>query len=151
MHSAIAAANDLAADNCGNSAEPVKAAAAPHSLGVLLSALTTVLRDTLSRFEAISSQVTDHVLSRGDAEDHKLIVVLQDFDRLQQEFSALGDVISHCAAASSAGQLSDSEASLEHAAIAKITLSDLKARFMRHIQDSELESVRAIEGGEEEF
>jgi hypothetical protein len=106
------------------------------SLSALLSALSTVLGDTLSRFETISSRVTQRVLTRGDSGDHDLIVALQDFDRLQQEFAALGNVISHCAFVSNNTESGECDTSLGHAVIADITLSDLKSRFVRHLQDN---------------
>ncbi len=119
-----------------------------HNMGALLSALSTVLSDTLSRFEAISSRVTERVLTRGDAADHDLIVALQDFDRLQQEFAALGDVISHCATVSSSTASGGCDASLGHAMIADITLSDIKSRLLKHLRDSTMEA--ASTGGDEQ-
>jgi hypothetical protein len=113
------------------------------SLSALLSALSTVLGDTLSRFETISSRVTQRVLTRGDAADHDLIVALQDFDRLQQEFASLGDVISHCATVSCSMEFGDYDASTGHSVIADITLSDLKTRFLKHLQDSVIETAPA--------
>jgi len=136
----------------GNGDNSVAAKAAyTYDLGVLLSALSTMLRDTLGRFEAISSQVTERVLTRGDAADHDLIVALQDFDRLQQEFAALGDVISHCATVSSAVDSASCGTSFGHAAIAEITLSDLKVRFLQHLQASTTESTATADGDEQVF
>ena len=128
--------------------EPI-AVAKDHTreLGALLSALSTVLGDTLERFETISSRVTERVLSRGDAADHDLIVALQDFDRLQQEFAALGGVIAHCATVSSNAGSGAAEALRGRAVIADITLSDLKSRFLSHLHDSTFEMVSA--GGDE--
>jgi len=122
-----------------------------RDLSALLSALSTMLGDTLSRFEAISSRVTQRVLTRGDAADHDLIVALQDFDRLQQEFSALGNVISHCATVSSSPGLTGRDVSLGQAVIADITLSDLKDRFLKHLQNTELGPVAFPDGDEKVF
>ena len=101
-------------------------------LGALLSAVSSVLQDTLVRFEKISGGVTEQVLSRGSAADHDLIVALQDFDRLQQEFAALSEVISLCARVSSGvGGNNGDHGSFGHEAIAKVPLADVKNRLLR--------------------
>lgn len=98
----------------------------------LLSALAAVLRDTIDRFGDVSGQVTEYVMARGDTSDAALIVTLQDFDRLQQEFAALSDVFSHCVEAwcGLAGEGRDA-----HDPIAAITLADLKDRLSNRVRN----------------
>jgi hypothetical protein len=119
-------------------------------LGALLFAVSTVLSDTLVRFEKISGGVTEQVLSRGSAADHDLIVALQDFDRLQQEFAALSEVISLCARVSSnVGGNNGDHGSFGHDAIAKVPLADVKNRLMRSFRSITTEAPAVNE--EQEF
>jgi hypothetical protein len=97
---------------------------------VLLAAVATVLRDTIDRFGEVSGRVTENVLTRGNPADHSLIVALQDFDRLQQEFGALNDVLSRCMENwSGAGEAGNERLADGSDAIADISLADLKARL----------------------
>lgn len=93
---------------------------------VLLSALARVFGEAVIRFGDISGRVTENVLASAHATDHDLIVALQDFDRLQQEFAALGDVLSYCVA-DLAGSARRDDATPEADPIAAITLAELKA------------------------
>src|SRR5262249_8920161 len=71
-----------------------------EDVAAFLDTLTVILRETLGRLEGTVGRVSEMVLTRSGPADRELIVTLQDFDRLQQEFAALVDVISHCAATS---------------------------------------------------
>ena len=98
-------------------------------VGRLLSAVSTVLHETLDRFESASGQVTQTVLTRGNPADHELIQALQSFDRIHQEFSAIKHMITHCAAASAEGRLSD-DTTWGQDAVAGIMLTDVKLRLL---------------------
>jgi len=119
-------------------------------LSALLAALSTVLRDTIGSFEEISGRVTDNVLMRGYAADDQLIVALQDFDRLLQEFTALSDVISHCASASSVGG-SNGHAAFGYEAIAVITLSDLRDRLLNCLRSHVVQFAPSTGQGEQVY
>jgi hypothetical protein len=105
-----------------------------YDMGALLGALSTVLRDTLDRFESVSGQVSETVLTRGESADSELVVMLQDFDRLQQEFSAMVDVLSYCASASETVGPDTGHFTLGPEAIALIKLTDLKDRLHDRIR-----------------
>ena len=98
-------------------------------VGRLLSAVSTVLHETLDRFEDASGRVTQTVLTRGNPADHELIQALQNFDRIHQEFSAIKHMITHCATASAEGRLADN-AQWGQDAVAGITLTDVKLRLL---------------------
>ena len=98
-------------------------------VGRLLSAVSTVLHETLDRFENASGKVTQTVLTRGNPADHELIQALQNFDRIHQEFSAIKHMITHCATASVEGRLADNE-QWSQDAVAGITLTDVKQRLL---------------------
>lgn len=102
----------------------------PFEPKALLAAIATVMRDTIDRFGELSGRVTENVLTRGNPADHSLIVALQDFDRLQQEFGALNDVLSRCMEQWSGTGIPEHERLADGSdAIADISLADLKARL----------------------
>jgi hypothetical protein len=101
----------------------------------LLSALAAILQDTIDRFGDVSGKVTEYVMARGDTTDAALIVTLQDFDRLQQEFAALSDVFSHCVEAWCG--LADSDHATRDP-IAAITLADLKDRLSNRVRNEKI-------------
>jgi len=64
-----------------------------HDVGGFLAAVAALLHDTVLRVEETVSQIAQTVVSRRNAGDHELIITLQKFDRLQQEFAALGEAL----------------------------------------------------------
>ena len=147
-HVATALRSDSAGDIENASIEPASDSAS--ELTALLAALSTALRDTIGRFEEISGRVTDSVLTRSSATDDHLVVALQDFDRLQQEFTALGDVISHCATAASVVG-SDGLAASGYEAIADITLAELRDRMLNSLQGHAVQFAPSSGIGEQVF
>jgi hypothetical protein len=64
-------------------------------------------------------------------------VTLQDFDRLQQEFNTLGDILACLAAGSDEAQADDDNPIHPgHKAVAAISIADLKHRLMREIESA---------------
>src|SRR5437764_12976449 len=76
-------------------------------VGRLLNAVSTVLHETLDRFENASGKVTQTVLTRGNPADHDLIQALQNLDRIHQEFSRIKHMLTHAATASTEARLAD--------------------------------------------
>ena len=70
-------------------------------VGTFLVATAEVLRETIVRFEKTTARITESVVTRPGQADRDLIVTLQDFDRLQQEFLTLAEVLTQAAAKSS--------------------------------------------------
>ena len=120
--------------------------------GVFIAGVAGLLRETVQRFEAISSGVSDAVMSRADLADRELIVTLQAFDRLQQEFVAVADVLSHYSGALG-DPLADGSghARGEAEAIAAIAVSDLKQRLLDHLQRDRGNEIDPAPDGEAEF
>ena len=107
---------------------------AGDDVGAFLATVATILRETVVRLESTVGRITETVVARSVQVDRDLVVTLQDFDRLQQEFAALGDVIAHCAATASGSW--PGTAWVDHhgrKAIAAISVADLKDRFLRHL------------------
>ncbi len=69
-------------------------------LRAFLPAIAGLLHETAARFEETVARVTAIVMLQSGRAERDLIVTLQDFDRLQQEFVALGDTLVRFAAAS---------------------------------------------------
>ena len=61
-------------------------------IGAFLSAFAALLLDDVLRLDEISGCVTETAPGAGRP-DRELIVSLQAFDRLKQEFEALGDAL----------------------------------------------------------
>jgi hypothetical protein len=101
--------------------------------GALLSALATVLKDTITRFDQVSGRVSQNILTRGNPADHDLIVALQDFDRLQQEFGALSEVFSQCVEVWNVA--GGEHAAFRHDPLAAVNLADLKDRLLTRIRN----------------
>ncbi len=105
-----------------------------NNVGTFLAVFAALLLDNALRLEETVSRVTDLVMSSGRP-DRDLVVTLQSFDRLKQEFEALGDALTRYAQATNATPLGgEGRAQLEQDVIAAITVTDLKVRLLRRLQ-----------------
>jgi hypothetical protein len=107
------------------------------ALEALLPALAGLLRETVSRFEDTAGRVSDLVIRQREQANLDLIVALQDFDRLHQEFSALGDALFRYIAAvspviTSSRTIQDDIA--RHEVVSGILLEDVKQRLLRRLK-----------------
>ncbi len=106
-----------------------------NDVGAFLAVFAALLLDNALRLEETVGRVTDLVMAVGRP-DREMIVTLQSFDRLKQEFEALGDALTHYAEATNITPLDGEEhAQHEQNAIATITVADLKDRLLRRLQD----------------
>jgi hypothetical protein len=137
MMSAAAARLAPEAGDTERSAMPAERAG--DDVAAFLDTLATVLRETVVRLEGTVGRVSEMVMVRSGPAERELIVTLQDFDRLQQEFAALVDVIAHCAATS--GSWSGESWADHHGrkAVAAISLEDLKQRFLSLLEGAPIE------------
>jgi len=100
-----------------------------------VAAIAVVLRETVAGFEQTVSRITEITVMRPGRADRDLVVALQDFDRLQQEFATLGEVLARLPALSgenAAGEQSGSES--DHPVLASISIAGLKDRLSRHLR-----------------
>ena len=87
------------------------------------------------RLDETVGRVTDMVIASGRP-DKELVVELQSFDRLKQEFEALGDALTRYAeATNSIRRRGEERAQLGQEVIAAITLHELKDRLLVRLQD----------------
>lgn len=112
-----------------------------------LAATAMALRETVTRFERTTARITESVTTRPSLADRDLIVTLQDFDRLQQEFATLAEVLSRAAGKSGKSWLrAEGGGHPAEDAIATVSIADLKDRLMYSLSASPLD----LAGGSDE-
>jgi hypothetical protein len=111
--------------------EPVSS----HDVGSFLAVFAALLLDNVLRLDETVGRVTDMVIASGRP-DKELIVTLQDFDRLKQEFEALGDALTRYAeTTNSVPSVGEERALLGQEVIAAITLAELKSKLLSRLQE----------------
>lgn len=118
-------------------------------LNAFLPALAGLLRETVSRFEDTAGRVSDLVIQQREQASLDLIVALQDFDRLTQEFSALGDALLRYIAATNPATVPDADSLTERDVIGGILLEDMKQRLLRRLQNKPMLTPELVD--EQEF
>ena len=102
-----------------------------NDFGAFLSIFAALLLENVFRFEETASRVSELVMG-GTKPDRELVVTLQGFDRLKQEFEALGDALARYAEATNTLPLSgDERMQIGRDIIAAISVADLKDRLLR--------------------
>ena len=106
-----------------------------NDVGSFLAVFAALLLDNVLRLDETVGRVTDMVISSGRP-DKELVVELQSFDRLKQEFEALGDALTRYAeSTNSIPPAGEERAQLGQEVIAAITLAELKDRLLFRLQD----------------
>jgi hypothetical protein len=121
-----------------------------NEVSTFLNATASALRDAVIRFEQTSAGISQHVANRPNDANRDLIVTLQAFDRLNQEFVALAEVLT-LAASKSGESWMRKEGGVHPAedAISSVTVSDLKERLMRHLGITAVDLTMLVPTGEE--
>lgn len=105
-----------------------------NDVGAFLAVFAALLLDNVFRLEGTFNTVSAFVMANKP--DRQTVVTLQDFDRLKQEFEALGEALTRYAEAINAAPLSEEERTkLGHDVISRITVADLKERLLSRLQD----------------
>jgi hypothetical protein len=85
-------------DDIGCDADQKKGTAGSDlPLRTVLAALASILRDSTGRFEETSDRIAQLVLARETGTGVDIIVALQEFDRLRQDFDAIESILAGCA------------------------------------------------------
>lgn len=114
---------------------PSENGAPSEELKTFLAAIAVVLRETVAGFEETVTRITDITVHRQGQADRELVVALQDFDRLQQEFATLSEVLTKLSAISGAVPTAhDTVHDTDHEVLAVISVADLKDRLSRHLR-----------------
>ena len=115
-----------------------------------VAAIAVVLRETVAGFEQTVSRITDITALRPGGADRDLVVALQDFDRLQQEFATLGDVLARLPGLSGATAEGEQSASdTDHPVLAGISIAGLKERLSRHVRSLALDQAASDDASDE--
>jgi len=110
-----------------------------------LSVMATELHETILRLERTTARVTELTALRASRPERELVVALQDFDRLQQEFVSFANVFASAAAKSlESWQRTGEDGHPAEDAIAKIPLTDLKLRILRQLGAADEDSAEVV-------
>ena len=105
------------------------------NVGAFLAVFAALLLDNVLRLEETVGRVTDLIMSSGRP-DRELVVTLQSFDRLKQEFEALGDALTRYAESTNAVPPDGEERiQLGEEVISGITVADLKDRLLYRLKE----------------
>jgi hypothetical protein len=105
------------------------------NVGAFLAVFAALLLDNVLRLEETVGRVTDLIMSSGRP-DRELVVTLQSFDRLKQEFEALGDALTRYAESTNTiPQDGEERIQLGQEVISAITVADLKDRLLYRLQE----------------
>jgi len=105
------------------------------NVGAFLAVFAALLLDNVLRLEETVARVTDLIMSSGRP-DRELVVTLQSFDRLKQEFEALGDALTRYAESTNAIPPDGEERiQLGEEVISAITVADLKDRLLYRLKE----------------
>jgi hypothetical protein len=113
----------------------VSGPASSNDVGSFLAVFAALLLDNVLRLDETVGRVTDMVIASGRP-DKDLVVELQSFDRLKQEFEALGDALTRYAeSTNSIPHTGEERAQLGQEVIGAITLAELKDRLLSRLQE----------------
>jgi hypothetical protein len=105
------------------------------NVGAFLAVFAALLLDNVLRLEETVARVTDLIMSSGRP-DRELVVTLQSFDRLKQEFEALGDALTRYAESTNTVPPDGEERiQLGEEVIGAITVADLKDRLLYRLKE----------------
>jgi len=109
------------------------------NVGAFLAVFAALLLDNVLRLEETVGRVTDLIMSSGRP-DRELVVTLQSFDRLKQEFEALGDALTRYAESTNAVPVAGEErVQLGEEVIGAITVADLKDRLLFRLKEQPID------------
>jgi hypothetical protein len=128
----------LAVQVQSDQAETEKMAPADRRAGEiddLLAAIAISFRESITCLEDTVAKITDLVIKQFGS-DRDLVMALQNFDRLQQEFSTLGEVVALVSTARSRAPGADESGVDEfcHHVIESISIAELKERIAFHFK-----------------
>src|SRR5262245_35247960 len=109
--------------------------------GSLPSVIAALLLDNVTRLDKTVGDVTDLVVGKGQP-SREMIVTLQSFDRLKQEFEALGLALSRYVEGTAESESdTDRSALLEQHVVDGIPVGDLKERFLSRLKQGMAEII----------
>jgi hypothetical protein len=100
----------------------------------LLAAIAISFRESITCLEDTVAKITDLVIKQFGS-DRNLVMALQNFDRLQQEFSTLGEVVALVSTARN--RAAEDESGVDefcNLVIESISIAELKERIAYHFK-----------------
>lgn len=137
--------------------DPATAPAVPaprpsgEDIKTFVAAIAVALRESVAGFEEAVSRVTEITTMRPGRADRDLVVALQDFDRLQQEFATLGDVLARISSGATATVPEQNAGTAGHPLLDGILMAGLKARLSFHLRSLTAEASLSDGSDEAEF
>lgn len=118
---------------------------------VFLVAIAATLRETVVGFEETVTRITEITAMRPGGADRDLVVALQNFDRLQQEFVTFGEVLTRLSSLPAVDASSDKTGlqATSYDMLEGISLAGLKERLSGHLRNLKFD-VPMPEGGDDE-
>lgn len=123
----------MPADRDGDTRPATGALDSDLPLPKLLAAVASILRDSTGRFEQTSDRIVQLVMARETGSGGvDIIVALQEFDRLRQDFDAIETILAGCA------KVIDRPAARETAhpfaeVVAEVPVVEFKTRLARRL------------------
>jgi hypothetical protein len=103
-----------------------------------LAALADLLIEEVGVLERVSDHVSDLMSAQG-CSAHELVVSMQGFDRVKQEFAAIGNVLRLCSRAPAGGLSAQAQNSI----VADITVAALRDRLLALLAAGPERNLRA--------
>ena len=119
-------------DSKGDAGQDDSSAPPDLPLPTVLAALASILRDSTGRFEETSDRITQLVVARESGSGVDIIVALQEFDRLRQDFEAIEGILAGCAQVIERAAIGEQGHPLRDV-IAEIPVVDFKNRLARRL------------------
>lgn len=145
----------MTAESAGLARDPAMRSAVDDTK-TFIAAIAVALRESVAGFEETVSRVTEITAMRPGRADRDLVVALQDFDRLQQEFATLGDILGRISAApgidGTAQETAQENAGPSgHPLLDGIAMAGLKARLSFHLRSLTADPSDSDTSDEAEF
>jgi hypothetical protein len=127
---------NLALDQADEGSAEASARRSNDDIKTFIAAISVALRETVTGFEETVNRITELIAMQPRRADRELVVALQSFDRLQQEFASLGEVLARLSAISGESTLLGEAGPSEPGddVLATISVSSLKDRLSRHLR-----------------
>lgn len=116
----------------------------------LLLAIAISFRESIRRFDETVGRITEIVTRHSVHNDREFVMALQNFDRLQQEFATLGEVVERISAAGDRSG-ADAMARFCRDVIASVSMSELQERLAYHFRIAVEEPLLLEESEDVEF
>ncbi len=100
-------------------------------VGRFLAITAAALRETAERLDATVDRISAKTATQSGRADRDMVMALQNFDRLQQEFAAIADVLGKAAEKVRGNWATTGGGHPADEVLAAISMTEVKERFLR--------------------